>query len=276
MGKEKGQKQHFVPEFFLKNWTDSDETVGVFRIDVPKLHFSRRSPGGAGYEHGLYSLKGVKETETNLVEEKVFGPIDNYAAPVIRRLLEFASPRLSGEEFEWLTIFAASLEMRNPKNIGEMKDMMDSELKDDPHLGDEVYRKLLESNSEIVTNETLQNLGVFIVNTARTFRTELKYWRVEDFTGGRKHLLLSDFPCIRTNGVGYPDVVFALPLSPWKALLGFKTLETQQFHLGNTSRGVLVSRINESSLNQTTSYIYALDDEPRRFLEKRLRSEVPS
>ena len=182
MGKEKGQKQHFVPEFFLKNWTDSDETVGVFRIDVPKLHFSRRSPGGAGYEHGLYSLKGVKETETNLVEEKVFGPIDNYAAPVIRRLLEFASPRLSGEEFEWLTIFAASLEMRNPKNIGEMKDMMDSELKDDPHLGDEVYRKLLESNSEIVTNETLQNLGVFIVNTARTFRTELKYWRVEDFT----------------------------------------------------------------------------------------------
>ena len=138
-------------------------------------------------------LRGLKRRKPISWKKRCLGQLTNYAAPVIRRLLEFASPRLSGEEFEWLTIFAASLEMRNPKNIGEMKDMMDSELKDDPHLGDEVYRKLLESNSEIVTNETLQNLGVFIVNTARTFRTELKYWRVEDFTGGRKHLLLSDF-----------------------------------------------------------------------------------
>ena len=221
-------------------------------------------------------LRGLKRRKPISWKKLVFGPIDNYAAPVIRRLLEFASPRLSDEEFEWLTIFAASLEMRNPKNIEKMNEMVFTLLMDDPHLRDEVYKNFFESNPEIVTNAPLQNLGGVIVNTARTFRTELKYWRVEDFTGGRKHLLLSDFPCIRTNGVGYPDVVFALPLSPWKALLGFKTLETQQLHLGNTSRGVLVSRINESSLNQTTSYIYAHDDEPRRFLEKRLRSEVPS
>lgn len=278
MGKEKGQKQHFVPEFFLKNWMDSDETVGVFRIDVPKLHFSRRSPRGAGYERGLYSLKGVKQTETNLVEELVFGPIDNNAAPVIKKLLEYGAPRLSEEEFESLTIFAASLEMRNPKNIRKMKKMARSLLTDDLLPRYEEDRKLLEfieSNPEIVKesveNATLQNLFPIIGNTTRIFQAELKYWRLEDFTGGRKHLLLSDFPCIRTNGLGYRDVVLALPLSPWKALLGFKTLETRQQLLGDISRGLLVSRINESSFNQTTRYIYALNDEPRRFLEKKLR-----
>ena len=169
---------------------------------------------------------------------------------------------ISDEEFERLTIFAASLEMRNPKNIRKMKEMALSLLLDDllPRYEDD--RKLLEfieSNPEIVKervgNATLQNLDPIIGNTTRRFQTELKYWKVEDFTGGRKHLLLSDFPCIRTNGVGYPDVVFALPLSPWKALLGFKTVETQQKLLGDISRGLLVSRINESSLNQTTRYL---------------------
>ena len=217
------------------------------------------------------------------MEKLVCGPIDNKAAPVIKKLLEYASPRLSYEEFEWLTIFAAALEMRTPKNVRKMKEIALSLLKNDllpQYEDDRKVLEFIESNSEIVKerveNATLQNLGAIIGDTTRTFQTELKYWRVEDFTGGRKHLLLSDNPCIRTTGVGYPDVVLALPLSPWKALLGFKTLETQQLHLRDTSRGVLVSRINESSLNQTTSRIYALDDTPRRFLKNRLRRIVIS
>ena len=126
----------------------------------------------------------------------------------------------------------------------------------------EVEREVLEfieDHPELHRNIPLQGLGPIICNTARRFRSYLKHWGVVEFTGRRKNLLLSDFPCIRTTGVGRPNAVFALPLSPRKAVLGFKTLETQQIYLGGMSRGELLSRINESSFAQTTRRIYALE-----------------
>lgn len=270
MGKEKGQKQHFIPKFFLENWTDSDGKCGFFRIDIPKLPYSRKFPKGQGFERGLYALKGVPEKAINIVEEKLFGAIDTNAAPVIDKLLGDTFRRPSAEELGWLTIFLASLEMRSPKNISKMKSMMRSLLEDDPYLAEEIHRNTLEASWERVENSTPENLGSIILRTARIYQNELKYWGVKDFTGGRKHLLLSDFPCIRTTGIGDPDVVLALPISPWRAVFGFKTRETQQFHLGSTPRGLLASRINESSLNRATDRVYSLNEEPRRFLTNRV------
>ena len=123
------------------------------------------------------------------------------------------------------------------------------------HECDREVLEYIERHPELPRNVSLQGLGEFIRNTARTFQRELKYWGVVEFPVGRKQLLLSDFPCIRTTGVGKPDVVFALPLSPWKAVLGFKTIETQRMYVDGMTRRELHTRINESSIHWTTRYI---------------------
>ena len=273
MDEKKGQKQHYVPQFLLRNWTGSDKKVGIFRKDVPGLPFSRRSPQSTGYDEGIYSFQGVKKPEINLVEERVMQPIDDHAAQVIDKLFKSGSSELSNEDVRWLFIFAESLEMRNPTKLKSMKDMADSLMTDDPEGGSELDREVLEfikGHPELSSNLPLRILGPIICDRARIVQTELKYCGVVDFTGQRNHLLLSDSPCIRTTGVDDPNVVFALPLSPWKAVLGFKTTETQQKLLGDNHRGKLLSAINESSFAQTTRRIYALDETPRRFLEARL------
>ena len=257
----------------------SDKKVGLFRKDVPSLPFSRHGPKHTAFDRGIYSFEGIKEAEINLVEKRVMSPIDNYAAKVIDRLLKFGPSGLSKNDLDWLFVFKASLEMRNPTRLKSMQDMAYSLITEDLTDRSEVEREVLEfieDHPELHRNIPLQGLGPIICNTARRFRSYLKHWGVVEFTGRRKNLLLSDFPCIRTTGVGRPNAVFALPLSPRKAVLGFKTLETQQIYLGGMSRGELLSRINESSFAQTTRCIYALDETPRLFLERRLRSEVRS
>ena len=255
-----------------------DMKVGYFRKDVPSLPFSRLGPGGIGYERGIYSFQGVKEAEINLPEDRILSPIDYHAGKVINKLIEFGPDGLSKLDFRWLFIFKASLEIRNPKKLKGIQDMAHSLLM--VYRGEsEVEREVLEyieGHPELSRNLPLQNLGVIICNTARTFQRELKYWGVVDFPGRKRQLLLSDFPFIRTFGVCYPNSVCALPLSPWKVALGFKTIETGKIYVHGISRRVLLSLINESSFAQATRYIYALDETPRRFLENRLRAEVPS
>ena len=257
----------------------SDKKIGLFRKDVPGLPFARRSPKSTGFDRGIYSFQGVKAAEINLVEERVMQPIDSNAARVIDRLLKFGSAKLCSGDVRWLFIFAESLEMRNPTKLKSIKDMAHSLMTDDLEGGSESDRKILEfieGHPELLSNLPLKNLGSITSDSARIVQTELKFCGVVDFTGQRNHLLLSDSPCIRTTGVADPDVVFALPLSPRKAVLGFKTRETQQKLLGDIPRGRLLSLINESSFAQTTRRIYALNETPRRFLEARLRAGVRS
>ncbi len=275
---KKDQKQHSVPQFLLRKWMGSDKKIGLFRKDVPGLPFSRRSPKATGFDRGSYSFQGVKAAEINLVEEQVMQPIDDNAARVIDKLLESGADKLSSEDVRWLFIFAESLEMRTPVKLKSMKDMAHSLMIDGLDSRSESDREILEfieGHPELHGNLPLKNLGSIISDSARIVQSELKFCGVVDFTGQRNHLLLSDSPCIRTTGVADPGVVFALPLNPWKAVLGFKTMETQQRFLGDIPRGRLLSRINESSFAQTTRRIYALNETPRRFLETRLKAEMP-
>ena len=257
----------------------SDKKIGLFRKDVPGLPFARRSPKFTGFDRGIYSFQGVKAAEINLVEEHVMQPIDDNAARVVDKLLKFGSAKLCREDVRWLFIFAESLETRNPTKLKSLKDMAHSLMTGGLEGGSESDRRILEyiaGHPELPSNLALKNLGSIISDSARTMQIELKFCGVVDFTGQRNHLLLSDSPCIRTTGVADPDVAFALPLSPWKAVLGFKTRETQEKLLGDIPRGRLLCRINESSFAQTTTRIYALNETPRRSLEASLRAEIRS
>ena len=275
MSSKKIQRQHFVPKFLLRCWSNSESKIGYFRMDKPGLPFSRTGLKYAGCDRGIYSLHGVKEEDINVVEERILSPIDDKAAKVIRKVIADDYYELSADDFQWLIQFQASLELRNPRRLRELQHMAQSRIEDSvvPKLkGDRDALEYLEGHPEFARNTVLRGLYVFIINYAQRFVTELKCWGVRKFPAGKKHLLLSDFPCIRTDGLRKPHAVFALPISPRKAVLGFKTKETQQMYLNHMAESELFTRINVSSLEQAEKYIYALDDTPRRFLRNSLRS----
>ena len=94
-------------------------------------------------------------------------------------------------------------------------------------------------------------------------------WFLWDFSGQRNHLLLSDRPCIFTASFDDPDLIVALPVSPWKAFLATRS-ERICDRLRERSQKTLLMRINENSITQAQKRIYALDDAPHRFIVNRL------
>ena len=273
---ERGQRQHFVPEFLLKKWAGSDGKVGIFRKDLPGLPYSRRGPKHTGYERGLYSFRGVKETETNLTEKHILMPIDDMAAKIFDKLLRSASAIPSDEDFQWILLFVGSMEMRNSQRLkmveGFVNTTIAEEIESGSKLSDEAKKlqELFESRPELLHNMPLKYLGLNIEHVAQRLQSEIPYFGLRSFEGLTNHLLLSDTPYIRTEGIWNPGVVLVLPISPWKAIMGFRTKETEQ-HFARISRRELLSRINEASFSQAAKRIYTRDQTPRCFLEKRLK-----
>ena len=276
MNVKKGQRQHYVPQFLLRNWRGPDCKVGSFRKDLPGMPYSRCGPKATGYERGVNSLKGVREADIDIVEEKVFGPIDNNSAQVINKLLKSGLSEMANEDVEWLLIFAASLELRHPDRIEGAEEIAYSAIVDGLDDGSELDRQVLEmmeKHPEIASNLPLKNLGPHILNQASILRKELPSFALMDFTNERDHLLLSDLPLIRTNGVEDPNVVVALPISPCKAVLGFKTPKARDELMSHNPPEILLSAINRDSLYQAITRIYALDETHRSFLEVSLGTE---
>ena len=126
------------------------------------MPYSRLSPKSTGYEQGVYSLEGVREADINIVEEKVFGPIDNNSAQVINKLLKSGLSEMANEDVEWLLIFAASLELRHPDRIEGAEEIAYSAIVDGLDDGSELDRQVLEmmeKHPKIASNSPLENLG---------------------------------------------------------------------------------------------------------------------
>ncbi len=160
------------------------------------------------------------------MEERVLSLIDSNSAQVINKLLKSGLSEMANKDVEWLYILVASLELRHPDHIESVKEMAYSVIADDIDDGFELTRQVLETmekHPEIASNLPRKNLGLHISSRANILRKELRSLALMDFTDERDHLLLSDLPLIRTKGVEDPNVVVALPISPWKLVLGFKT-----------------------------------------------------
>jgi hypothetical protein len=116
------KRHHFLPQFYLRHFTDADgRLVRTVKTPAGQLREERYSPKTVGCEADLYSI----ETEINFhpvknpdqVETGIFGPIDNCAAPVMRRLLDHAPSALNDTERETWAIFVNSLMERHPQRL---------------------------------------------------------------------------------------------------------------------------------------------------------------
>ena len=170
MNKRKGQRQHYVPKFLLRKWMGPDDMIGAFRKDIPGLPYSRLSPKGTGYERGIYSLEGVPEEDKNLVEDRVFKLIDDIGAKAINKILDSGLSEIDSTDVHWFLTLAASLELRRPARIEDLKEIAHSKIVEDIEDGSELAEMVLgivERHPEIASNLPLKNLGLYISSYTR-------------------------------------------------------------------------------------------------------------
>ena len=96
-------KHHYIPIFYLEQWTDPQSRQLVEYCRRYEGVVARPTfPAGTGYVPGLYKLPGALPGEEYIVETKLMSSIDNWAARALQRMLVDGKPPGTLEPLEAL------------------------------------------------------------------------------------------------------------------------------------------------------------------------------
>ena len=278
------QDHHYVPRFYLRKWdSQSDGKVQYFRWANGKIVSSRISPGSTAYEKNLYSLENVPSDERQAIEAFFSTKIDNPASLVLNKILQEGVDNLSNEERVTWVRFLFSLRYRGPEGIQKAKEE-----------GKEVLEKLLvEGQAEYETIRvpedpptfveyckanspgTLPNVGVktlsqWIYDNKQVHLLLKMYWWIVDVSGEDIDLITSNHPCIFTRGLGDPQCIISLPLSPSVVYFAANDPNNKSKIL-QPSKRKLIRRVHESMLiQQDIKMIYSTNEKHAQFIKNHL------
>lgn len=164
-----GHRQHFVPRFLLKGFTDdpSQKTITLYHLGSASFH-KNVSLRDQAYKHNYYGADGSVE--------KLFELIETGASAVVQRLSSGARPRdfVSQEVYD-LYLFVLTQMVRTPASLTDarvyMDDMTREMFKDDRRLtkylnhplfrGQNLFHHLLSIAFDTISY--LSDLGFFLV-----------------------------------------------------------------------------------------------------------------
>src|SRR5437879_9439677 len=82
-------KHHYVPIFYLKQWTNfSDKMLCEYKQRYTGVLPRRVFPDQTGYVHGLYSVPGLPKEDEQYVETKHMSAVDSRAALALDWMLD--------------------------------------------------------------------------------------------------------------------------------------------------------------------------------------------
>lgn len=279
-------RHHHVPEFYLARWA-SEEDGRVFLIKnlSGKIIKDRRPPSETGYEPHLYSYSEDRDSPNRAqIETDFFSPLDNEGARIIRKFV-------SGEELDpsevgiWAK-FLCAMRIRTPENVTKIKDHAREYLTQQLELDQTKYALLKREKDpdrfidwvSLAKPNLLEDVGVSqipnIASRKNVLNDLLKMnWYAVHFKCAPR-LLASDRPCVFTAGLGNPDCVITLPLSPECAFFAFYPESCARTALMRASPKRLASAVNRSVVGQAKVRAYSQNefDVPDRFYKNHLVS----
>jgi hypothetical protein len=121
------KRHHFIPKYYLNNFTNENNTFFVFDKKHPKKILSR-SPKQVCYENHRNSIFGKSNIPHPYLEEEVYSFFDNNHAQIF---YEFCNEVVdlkywSKERVQILEFFVPFLYWRNPKNDQDFDTILDS------------------------------------------------------------------------------------------------------------------------------------------------------
>ncbi|WP_316192071.1 MULTISPECIES: DUF4238 domain-containing protein [unclassified Bradyrhizobium] len=286
----KEPKHHYIPEFYLQQWTDlASRTLVEFCRRYQGVVARPTFPGGTGYIRGLYKLPDAPQGEEHIIETKLMQSIDNWASKALQSMLiDGPFPgKLDGHLALGWCQFLYSLIVRTPEHLERMKEKMATldpaevieNIRDDyprlrgpgdPLTFDEYKAAFRLKPVEVPAIRVLPELvrSKRVVGVLASFR-----WQTMTMNAAKYPLLTSDRPIIMTNGLAQTNAYIVLPISPRKLFIATKTEETFQYFVEMNSKE-LAESVNNQVSQQAHRFVFGSDDSQLRFVSNRLGKRV--
>jgi hypothetical protein len=246
-------RNHYLPQFYLKSFTDPEGKFWVYYKDRDEP--VRQTPVNTGIEKHMYTIEREDGTIDDVVEKKMFAPLESEVSPIIKKLTE-SKYNLTDVDKENLSLFLAFMVTRVPRSIEVIKEIGEAlsthTLKEFVKDEDEVKKAFehLKGEGKLPKDFTLDDMNKMLRDSDKNYRIEMerkyatgmslfstiaiyKLLRKMNFCLCRapsgEYFITSDFPvtsflpfpdgtAIFGGGFGKTDVEICFPLSPEKCL----------------------------------------------------------
>lgn len=245
-----------------------------------KLTRKQVSPAGTAYVPGLYALEHVPADKVHLVEERVFGFVDDKAAPILEKMILRGSKSLSIEERYWWAIYLNAALLRVPhivasisKGVEELQQKVLSEpdADFDAAKGDATEQNLLEWAQNhapgALANSAMEILSQMIGERRPIERLLSFWWIVRDVGNSSRPLMLGDDPLERIGDLYRPKCLINLPLSPSHAFFATDSQSIAE-HIQQLTDRQVVDGTNISTISTAKKFVYGNADS--RFVDRYL------
>ncbi len=116
VAKPTGQKHHYLPVFYLKQWAGQDGRLCEFSRPHKEVKPRMTHPAGAGYIHGLYTFDDVAPEIRDFLEQQFFLKADDRAHVALQFMLTDQLDFDALTRSAW-SRFLMTLLHRNPEGI---------------------------------------------------------------------------------------------------------------------------------------------------------------
>jgi hypothetical protein len=269
-----GQKHHYIPVFYLKQWMNSRNNVCEYSrpYDVVKPRWP--TPDGTGYERGLYAINDPDANVVNAVEDMFLKPSDGAASDALQCLLREAPfTRQDRMRHAW-TRFVMSLLIRYPEAISRMK----TDLRKNVETMYLKTRKpeepptFAEYEAKLGTNELARVHGKLIMDLMLDSKMGRyifnMHWGVIAFTNHKHELLTSDRPVV-SNQFPLSANHMCLPISPTILFVACATQQAEN-EFRALDAGHVMNVMNDFVAKRARKYVWGRDESQLRFVENRL------
>ncbi len=272
-------KHHYVPQFALRYWAESDGKVPYYMRRGSRIVCDRLSPEYTAYDPDLYAFVDVPPENRHALEQEFFARLESNVAPIYGKI-ERREKDLSRQERKLWSMFLLAANVRVPEKVALVKKIADKHvqraLAENPEeflavKGDAVEETLIEwvqNNVSGIENIGLIQLAKFIMNEDRQREYLELEWIVHGVEHANVELLLSDRPLWTHKHPTASDFIAMMPLSPRSVFVAARDKRVIDKTI-NSSPNELIRRVNESVANSAWERVYGRA--PLSFIDRCLR-----
>lgn len=276
---------HFIPVFYLKQWTNADgKLIEYSRPHNNKFVAKPVGPRATGFQRDLYAFGDCPPALAQYLESIFLQRTDSLASLALAKLLSGDAEPWTPELRSAWSRFTINFLVRHPHPFAEVRAVAHDRwlLADD--ITQQEYERLrrpedplqfeqwvLAQGNNLADRIRIRLIQAALDNEVAGARLNAMLWNVLDLSGSGLRLLTSDWPLYRE--IDRERILFALPISPTALFTS-----VSRAHIFDDLRRMrpdqLVRRINTSVVSCARLYVYSADRSQEQFVSNRMSSTL--
>jgi hypothetical protein len=276
---------HFIPAFYLKQWTTNGTLIEYTRKHG-KLIAKPVGAKATGYERDLYAFPELPAADAQHIEAVFLNQADDMAAQALAIHLGQSKVTWSAELRSAWSRFLIGLHVRHPDAMKEIRPGVVRHWQNSAEITQREYEKYRSPEDPPTFDEywadrdplLVAKVCVNMVTTAIFDNPNLgahinnMIWRVADLSAAQHRFVTSDRP-VMFVGVRQPDGYAALAISPTRLFIAAnrKELLAQLFQKNPND---VVTAVNDQVVSRARRFVYAADETERQFIEDKMSTNL--